>query len=147
MSRAALKVGGDPETLAQQRVTMGLNFFLRTIALFYLALAAVTWAWAVGAWPNPDIRFDTVTSLERTMLAVFAVLHPVCAVGLWSTVAWGKVVWFLTILAHAAGSIAQTQSFFVPRVILVIDVMFLAMFACFATALWLLARQVKVRKA
>lgn len=147
MSRHALRIGPGPATGGEARIAAWLTAFQRVLGLFYLGLAALTWAWALGIWPSPEIRFDTVAPLERVLLATFAVLHPICAVGLWSTMPWGRVVWFMTVSAHVLAVFAPTRLVFVPMQLLLVDAALLLAYLSLSLLLVLARRGAKAREA
>lgn len=77
-------------------LSRGYVVFLRVLALVFVVFALQTWMVAVGL-EAPDLRFDTADRTQRVYLAVLGVLFPVVAVGLWTTLSWGRVVWLIAI--------------------------------------------------
>lgn len=92
-----LEISRPEPTRGYRIVEIFFNLFLRIVALVFLALSLQIWAQAIGLWPDTSLRFDTMTNAQRIYTAVLAVLHPVTAVGLWTTMSWARAVWFLTI--------------------------------------------------
>ena len=68
-------------------------FFLRGLALLFLYLTIETWLGLIGFWPEE--RFDVITTPQRVYGAIQAVLLPVASVGLWTTLSWGRALWFI----------------------------------------------------
>ncbi len=77
-------------------LSRGYVVFLRVLALVFVFLALQIWLVSVG-FDDFGLRFDLADSATRVYLAVLAVLFPVAAVGLWTTLSWGRVVWLLAI--------------------------------------------------
>ena len=79
--------------------------YLRLLGLCMLALAAFYWLRVTGIFVDEfprggDIqnwRFDTMSTAWKTASAILSVLLPIAAVGLWSTLSWGQVVWTMAI--------------------------------------------------
>jgi len=66
--------------------------FLKLVALFFIAFAIRHWLLAIG-YPDTETRFDTMVLEWQAAVAILSVTQPVVAVGLWSAVRWGYVVW------------------------------------------------------
>ncbi|MEL6504454.1 MAG: DUF6163 family protein [Pseudomonadota bacterium] len=96
-----IEVARFEPTRAYRVVEFLFHTILRLLALLFLAFSLYTWARAVGFWPDPQLRFDTMDNPQRIYIAVLAVLSPVTAVGLWTTLSWARVVWFMTIAFQA----------------------------------------------
>lgn len=110
MSETVVKT---PETENTLLVTLELAFsvFLRILSVVFLAFTLYTWSLAVGYSDSSVTRFDTMTAQMRTYVAVLAVLHPVTCVGLWTTLSWGRVVWFISV-AFQLGFLFTNPSIF-----------------------------------
>lgn len=74
------------------------SIFTKVIALFFIGFTFQYWLMAIGL-SDPTFRFDTMPSHWKALVAAFAVLHPIVALGLWGGFRWGLVVW-----AIAAGT-------------------------------------------
>lgn len=73
------------------------NIFVRCLSLAFFVFSVITWALAVGIWEGDNFRFDTMSQSMKVYIAVLAVLNPVTCVGLWTTLPWGRVIWFMAI--------------------------------------------------
>ena len=93
----ALVLQQNTRSPAAQRLDLAFVLFLRGLALIFLAMSLLIWLKVVGFWPGDANRFDTMTPLWRVYAGVLMVVAPVASVGLWTTLAWGRVVWFLLI--------------------------------------------------
>jgi len=72
------------------------NLFLKLVALFFIAFAIRHWLLAIG-YPRTDIRFDIMVVEWQMAIAALAVTQPIVAVGLWSSVNWGYVIWAIAV--------------------------------------------------
>ncbi len=75
-----------------------LNWYLRLLAMCFVALTIYYWLRISGYYPGADWRFDTMSTPWKIASAILAVLLPVSAAGLWSTLSWGQVVWIMAII-------------------------------------------------
>lgn len=85
----------------QFRIDGLLHFFCKALAIIFVGLTIARWMQVIG-FSDPDVRFDTMSNELRWGVAYLAVVQPVAALGLWSGLAWGYVVWAMA----AAGEIA-----------------------------------------
>lgn len=72
------------------------NLFLKVVALFFIAFAIRHWLLAIG-YPRTDVRFDIMVLEWQMAIAVLSIAQPIVAVGLWSSVNWGFVIWAVTV--------------------------------------------------
>ena len=72
---------------------------LRTLALIFMGLSLIVWSLTIG-YLDENVRFDLLGKGARLYLATLCVLFPVVAVGLWTALPWGRVVWFAAIAIH-----------------------------------------------
>ncbi len=75
----------------------GFVWYLRLLALCFIGFTVLYWLRVSGYYPGNDWRFDTMSTPWKIASAVLSVLLPVTAVGLWSALAWGQVVWTMAI--------------------------------------------------
>lgn len=87
----------EEQTREQVLLDSLFMFFVRFLSLIFFVLSIVTWAWAVGIWEGANFRFDTMPKSLKIYVAILAVLNPVTCVGLWTTLPWGRVIWFMSI--------------------------------------------------
>ncbi len=72
--------------------------FLRLLSLTFVGLTILAWLQLIGYWgAGAQSRFDLMNTPWKIYIAVLAVLYPVTAVGLWTTLSWGRVIWFMAI--------------------------------------------------
>ncbi len=84
---------------------------MRMLALFFLAYTIQYWMRLIGIFEGAEFRFDTMSPHWQAMSAILAVLLPVTAVGLWTLVSWGYVVWFITIACQTVMHGAMPELF------------------------------------
>lgn len=93
-----------PEDAKAARWTLALVWFMRTIAVVWIAKGLFNWTILLGADPT----MANVLELPGPMAAAvcfFAVADLVAAVGLWLAAPWGGVLWLLCAATEAAGPI------------------------------------------
>ncbi len=100
-------LGQTPEPTLLSR---GYTVFLRVLALVFVIFTLQMWLVCVG-FDDTDLRFDLADRSMRVYLAVLAVLFPVAAVGLWTTLSWGRVVWLLAIGFQMSAGWLYPQTF------------------------------------
>lgn len=120
MIRSTAQTLTESDDIKIRLLAWGCLIFLRLLALVVLALAVLVWARALGVWPDETARFDLLPAAGRTYTAVQAVLLPVAAVGLWTSLAWGRVVWLLSvaILLMEYATIPSTPDLYLQLLIL-----------------------------
>jgi len=75
----------------------GFVWFLRLLSLCFIGFTTLFWLRVSGYYPGSNWRFDTMSPQWQTASAILTVLLPISAVGLWSTLSWGQVVWTLAV--------------------------------------------------
>lgn len=88
----------ESENLWERILAWAMVIFLRLLSLCFIALTLYVWLRVVGFWQGAENRFDTMSSGLKVLTAILSVLFPVSAVGLWTTLAWGRVVWLLSVV-------------------------------------------------
>jgi hypothetical protein len=83
--------------------TLVLVWFMRTVALLWLAKGLWSWAGILG-FTGPGL--DRLPIETQATLVGFGVADLVAAVGLWLTASWGGVVWLIALAAQCALIIA-----------------------------------------
>ncbi|KQP61375.1 hypothetical protein ASG40_01395 [Methylobacterium sp. Leaf399] len=73
---------------------MVLVWFMRLVALLWLAKGVWSWMRILDVWPNAA-PFEDEPFGRQTVIVYFSVIDFTAAVGLWLTSAWGGVVWLL----------------------------------------------------
>ena len=92
----------------QTRWHLMLVVFMRIAAALWLAEGLLHWHDIVVPVPS---RFETLPPLQSAVLALFAVLDLVTAVGLWLVTPWGGVLWLLAAAGQMA-AIGYAREFF-----------------------------------
>ena len=93
-----------PEDAKAARWTLALVWFMRTMAVVWIAKGLFNWTILLGA----DPAMANILELSGPMAAAvcfFAVADLVAAVGLWLAAPWGGVLWLLCASTEAAGPI------------------------------------------
>lgn len=103
---------------AHRVVGYSIVALLRIMAIVMLGLAILVWLRAVGFWDGASMRFDTMSKPEKILTAMLAVLFPIASVGLWSTLSWGRVVWYAAVLVQVAGALFYSASLFPSAVMI-----------------------------
>ncbi len=86
--------------VAPTRLELAYIWYLRLLAICFVGLALYYWMRISGYYPGENWRFDTMSSQWKVASAILAVLLPVTAAGLWSTLPWGQVVWTMSIVTE-----------------------------------------------
>ena len=98
-----------PEDAKAARWTLALVWFMRTMAVVWIAKGLFNWTILLGADPS----MANVLELPGPMAAAvcfFAVADLVAAVGLWLAAPWGGVLWLLCAATEAAGPVLGTRA-------------------------------------
>lgn len=78
--------------------------YLRLLAICFIGFTVLYWMRVSGYYAEPDWgpewRFDTMSSSWKIVAAMLSVLLPIAAVGLWSTLSWGRVVWVMAVITE-----------------------------------------------
>ena len=74
--------------------------FLRLLAICFIGFTVQYWMRVSGYYDGPEWRFDTMSSSWKIVAAMLSVLLPIAAVGLWSTLSWGRVVWAMAVITE-----------------------------------------------
>ncbi|MEM8749778.1 MAG: DUF6163 family protein [Pseudomonadota bacterium] len=77
--------------------TRAENIYFRVLSVVFFAMSILIWMKVIGFWPGAENRFDTMSVPWKVYASVLLVLAPVVSVGLWTTLFWGRVVWFIVI--------------------------------------------------
>ena len=109
--------------------------FLRLLSLAFILLAIRTWLIAVGYWEGGNLRFDTMSNPWRVYISVLAVLQPVVSVGLWTTLSWGRIMWFAAVAIQVLATTTFAGTFGNDPVVLFFHLICLAIYV--SLQLWL----------
>ena len=103
-------------------------WLLRLMSLVFVGLTIFIWAQAVGFGERDLLRFDLLTSVQKSFTAVFCVLFPVAAVGLWTTLSWGRVVWFMAVAAQLLSYTVWNDLLGIPVAVLLLHAVGIAIY-------------------
>ena len=117
------------------------KLFLRLLAIVFFAGAIYTWMRAIGYWEGADYRFDTMGLELKIYSAVMAVMLPVACVGLWTTLPWGRVIWFFAIAFQSVSLLRFPGLFEHPSLVLVFHLSCLALYVVFQLLLLIIAKK------
>ncbi|MCO6185816.1 DUF6163 family protein [Rhizobium sp. L1K21] len=110
--------------------------FMRFVAVSCFYFGLHYWAMLIGYTDNGAMRFDLMSSQWRTVATCLAVLYPVAALGLWSGVSWGVVLW-----AAAAGYETLIHAFWYliygrNDLLIIMHLTVAAVFVIFIAVIW-----------
>jgi Family of unknown function (DUF6163) len=77
-----------------------LVWFMRAVAVLWLAKGLMHWSLVIGLGEGQDTRFLAMPATTQSATIFFAVLDLVAAVGLWMAAAWGGVIWLIAAMSH-----------------------------------------------
>ena len=125
-----------------QRISVFLfKLFLRLLAIVFFAAAIYVWLRAIGYWQGAENRFDTMELPLQIYTAVMAVMLPVTSVGLWTTLPWGRVIWFFAIAFQSVSLLRFPELFQYPAAILMFHFLCLALYVLFQLLLLFIAKK------
>ncbi|MDJ1156939.1 DUF6163 family protein [Chelatococcus sp. SYSU_G07232] len=104
----AMRTGGVDRGFRWDRA---LVWFLRVMALVWVAKGLGAWAALLGIGPDGAMPFEGRPLSVQATVIYFAVIDLVAAVGLWLTSTWGGVMWLLAVMSHLIMAV------FFPRII------------------------------
>jgi len=77
----------------------GLTWFMRLMALLWIAKGLSFWAVIMGAGEVAPPFQDRSLGFQATVI-YFGIVDLIAAVGLWLTATWGGVLWLLAVMSH-----------------------------------------------
>jgi hypothetical protein len=116
-----------PEDAKAARWTLALVWFMRTVAVVWIAKGLFDWTILLGA----DPAAANILELPGAMAAAvcfFAVADLVAAVGLWLAAPWGGVLWLLCAATEAAGPILGARAAMVNGLAVALDLVLIAVY-------------------
>ncbi|NKB52000.1 MAG: hypothetical protein GKR97_07220 [Rhizobiaceae bacterium] len=126
-----LSGGSKPRSRAARINDFMFRLFLRCLAVIFFAAAIFTWLCAIGYWEGTNYRFDTMGLALKIYTAVMAVMLPVACVGLWTTLSWGRVIWFFAVAFQSVSLIRFPDLFQYPGLVLLFHLSCLAIYVIF----------------
>jgi hypothetical protein len=107
--------GGLGDGAAPMRWTAMLVWFMRTMAVVWIAKGLYNWSVILGADPRvADFTLLPIV-LEATII-FFAVADLVAAIGLWLASPWGGVLWLVCAICEAASPLIGVKSSFASSI-------------------------------
>jgi hypothetical protein len=95
---AALRLEEPAQTRGVSWET-ALTWFMRLMALLWIAKGLSFWAVIVGAGEVAPPFQDRSLGFQATVV-YFGIVDLIAAVGLWLTATWGGVLWLLAVMSH-----------------------------------------------
>ncbi len=126
--------GQAPVEARPRRLRWGvvLVWFLRTLAVLWIAKGLMSWALLLGGGLE-----GKATSFQAT-LVYFALIDIIAGVGLWLTSTWGGVLWILAVMSHII------LGAFFPRIVTLgppVMIAQLGLVFAYLTVSWLASRE------
>ncbi|MEM7288893.1 MAG: DUF6163 family protein [Pseudomonadota bacterium] len=90
----------ERQTIQDKTDTL-FRLFCKLIALVFILFSLAQWMKLTGFSDN-SIRFDTMTSIAKISSVFLAIIQPIAALGLWSGLTWGLVVWAIAACGETA---------------------------------------------
>lgn len=125
----------------QQIIELLFSIFLRLLAVIFFAGALYVWMTAIGYWEGPNYRFDTMGVALKIYTAIMGVMLPVACVGLWTTLPWGRVIWFFAVAFQAVTLMRFPELFSAPNLILIFHVCCVVLYLVFQLLLFVIAKK------
>ena len=125
----------------QQIIELLFSIFLRLLAVVFFAGAIYTWMTAVGYWEGANFRFDTMGVALKIYTAIMGVMLPVACVGLWTTLPWGRVIWFFAVAFQSVSLLRFPEMFVAPNLILIFHISCLVLYVVFQLLLFVIAKK------
>ena len=102
----------------QTRWDTVLVWFMRIVALVWIAKGILTWAEIVDVMPGAR-AFEGEPLGRQAVIVYLAVIDFTAAVGLWLTSAWGGVVWLLAATSAMTLAVLTPQLLPMPIILIV----------------------------
>lgn len=125
----------------QQIIELLFSIYLRLLSVVFFAAAVYTWMTAIGYWEGDNYRFDTMGVALKIYTAIMAVMLPVACVGLWTTLPWGRVIWFFAIAFQSVTLLRFPEMFATPMAVLIFHLCCLVVYAVFQLLLFVIAKK------
>jgi len=130
-------IGATIDRPVAMRWTRTLVWFMRTIALVWIAKGLFAWTIVLGI-NHAVADFVELPAVMRGMIGFFAVSDLMAAVGLWLAAPWGGVLWLICAATEVAAPALDKQASTTGAVGLVLDAVLIAVY--FALS-WLAANE------
>jgi hypothetical protein len=116
-----------PEDAKAARWTLLLVWFMRTIAIVWIAKGIFAWTILLGADPAAANILELPGPMAATV-CFFAVADLVAAVGLWLAAPWGGVLWLLCAAIEAAGPVFGARASTSSGLAVALDLVLIAVY-------------------
>ncbi len=130
-------IGAAGERPAAMRWARTLVWFMRTLAVVWIAKGLFAWSIVLGI-DRAVADFIELPAVMRGTIGFFAVCDLMAAVGLWLAAPWGGVLWLICAATEAAAPLLGKQASMTSAVGLVLDVALIGVY--FALG-WLAANE------
>ena len=129
--------GGLGDGAAPLRWTTMLVWFMRTMALVWIAEGLFHWSVILGAVPHVT-EFTVMPVVREATIIFFAVADLVAAVGLWLASPWGGVLWLVCAICEAAAPLVGVKSYFGDSVVIGVNATLVGVYLVLS---WLASRE------
>ena len=130
-----------PQPRYAAAVNLLFILYVRTLALVFFVGALYIWAKLVGVWPGAENRYDTMSPMLKIYCTVLAVVLPVASVGMWTTLAWGRAIWFMLIGFQVVSALRFLDVVDYAAVILVFHAVSLSVYMFFQILLFFINKK------
>ena len=131
----------NPKTRFVRVIEFAFSLFLRLLAVVFFVATIYTWMQAIGYWEGANYRFDTMELALKIYTAIMVVMLPVASVGLWTTLPWGRVLWFLAIGFQSVSIVRFPDLFLAPFIVLTFHLSCLVLYVIFQLLLHFIAKK------
>ncbi len=121
----------------QTRWDTALVWFMRVVALLWVAKGMASWALILDAMPGAP-AFEDEPAGRQAVIIYFAVMDFTAAVGLWLTSAWGGVVWLLAVTSGMTLAVLTPNLLGMPSLLLAVQAIIVAIYFVLS---WLAAKE------
>jgi len=129
--------GGAVHGAGPMRWTTMLVWFMRTMALVWIAEGLFHWSVILGAVPHVT-EFTVMPVVREATIIFFAVADLVAAVGLWLASPWGGVLWLVCAICEAAAPLVGVKSYFGDTVVIGVNATLVGVYLVLS---WLASRE------
>jgi hypothetical protein len=129
--------GGLGDGAASLRWTTFLVWFMRTMALVWIAKGLFNWSVILGANPRV-VDFLTMDVILEASIIFFAVADLVAAIGLWLASPWGGVLWLICAICEAASPLIGLKTSFASTITIGVNA---ALVALYFVLSWMASRE------
>lgn len=95
-----IRLGQSDRADAETRYGTMLVWFMRLLALLWIAQGLAAWGLMLLRDGVPERVFGDLSDLAMAAVIFFAVLDLIAGVGLWLGATWGGVVWLIAVAAQ-----------------------------------------------